>query len=125
VNRAYSGRSGVQYRPENYATFTAQSLVAVPVTPAEYAEFRRLMSVIEGCPYSRHGIEGFVEGMNRPEKPGTIAFICSSMCAWLCYHAGPNMLPAELRGELREISPNGWYYIARMMAFSRRGMEMA
>ena len=51
-----------------------------------------------------------------------ISFICSVVVGWLLLHFSPGVMPPEFREELREISPNNLYDMARVIAFYRRGM---
>jgi hypothetical protein len=120
VDRAVAGRPGVQFRPYDYARFLDSAIVAVPVTNREWLAFWGLARKIEGAAYSETTIEGFLTGDNVPEHARELAFDCSTLSAWLCLHGLSTALPPAFRGELRQISPNAFYYLARMIAWQRR-----
>jgi hypothetical protein len=117
TDKAYSGRSGVQFRPADYAAFVAQDIVRIPVTAEEHAAFWRLAKKTDDAPYSHRTILGFVAGNNDPERKGYLAFDCSTLVAWMLLHSSADLMPPAFRGELRQISPNALYDIARVIAF--------
>lgn len=119
VDHAPRGKPGVQFRPADYATFTREVRVAIPVTRAEGADFWNMARKIEGAPYSPRTILGFVVGRNVPELRDHVAFDCSTAMSWLLLH-GPKLLAPALQPRLRQISPNELYGIAEQLAFDRR-----
>ncbi len=128
VDKAFSGQPGVQFRPGDYAKFADEDIVSIPVTRTELDEYWRLARLMKGCPYSRRTILGFVVGRNVPDPPTyfhdrTTAFDCSTLQAWLLLHAGANVIWQGFRDELRQISPNRLYDIARDARFYRRSLN--
>ncbi|HEX3884733.1 MAG TPA: hypothetical protein VHW66_18920 [Stellaceae bacterium] len=119
VDGALAARPGVQFRPEAYAGFAATETVRVPVTSHEWIAFWCLALKTEGAAYSERTVEGFVEGVNVPGRPRELAFDCSTLGCWLALHGCRELIPPEFQGELRQMSPNGFYYVARMSRFYR------
>jgi len=124
-DQSITGRPGVQFRRQDYARFTDQSRVHIPVTREEHAAFWRLASKVNGVAYSRRTIEGYLTGINVPERAYGLAFDCSTLAAWLLLNTGDDLMPREFRRELRQISPNALYDIARMIAWYRRDLLKA
>ncbi len=114
---AGAAKAGVQYRPADYATFTRETLVAIPATRHEYDAFWMQARNILGRPYSWRTLLGFAIGRNVPEDGG-VAFDCSTAMGWLLLHCG--ILAPALRERLRQISPNALYPVAEQLAHDRR-----
>jgi len=126
-DQSITGRPGVQFRAQGYARFADNARVHIPVSADEHQEFWRLARKVNGAGYSRRTIAGFVIGRNIPEDltpdHPRLAFDCSTLVAWLLLHAG--LMPQEFHYELRQISPNALYDIARMIAWYRRDLLKA
>ena len=106
VDGSLTGEPGVQRRPLDYATFEYQALVSIPVTAWEHEHFWLALDRIQGWRYSRRSILGFV-GFEFKDEHG---FICSATDLWGFRNA--DMLPRELRSDIRDMDPQDTYNFA-------------
>lgn len=107
VSKSITGRSGVQYRPHNYAKFYKEETVYVPCTNDQYELFWDAAEEIKDKRYSLRTIFGFALGFQFHDESG---FICSALMPYLLYRAG--MLPRELVAQERHMNPLGFFYLA-------------
>jgi len=106
VDGSLTGRPGVQRRPLDYAKFEYQEPVSIPVTAWEHEHFWLAMDRVAGERYSQRSIFGIAVHFDFRDEHG---FICSSLVDWGFYHA--EMLPHELRGSERLLTPMDDYYL--------------
>ena len=101
VDKALSGKPGVQFRPADYATFARTEVIVLPVTGAEYSAVWAGMHRALGAGYSVREILAFVAG--RELGHAHHSFICSVVIVWLLGLAG--IAPLEVRGHEHEFTP--------------------